>query len=189
MNDNCRHCYRWFIGKAKTRCPKHTSSLVQQMNEQKLAQLHLVGQPTMSIDFIGLPSVNTHYGQNRWAKAQHTAEWRYEAREKAYEHTLWLDDFLIKRALVVVNVFPPYEEIMDIHNVWVKAVLDGFSDAEVWSDDEWAFVPLVLFAWAGIGEQKPRQHKIRRTRIDVYELDAYIVGGQRQTLPRGRKRL
>jgi hypothetical protein len=147
------------------------------------------GDPILSVEFIGLPSVNTHYGQNRWAKSSRTAEWRYEAREKAYEHTLWRSDFLVRRALVVINVYPPYEEIMDIHNVWVKGILDGFTDAEVWSDDEWAFVPLVLFAWAGIGEQKPRQHKIRRTRVDVYELHSYWVGGVQQLLPKGRKRL
>lgn len=155
-------------------------------------QLRLDGPnptPALSIEFIGLPSVNTHYGQNRWKKSQHTAEWRLEAREKAYETTFWMDEFLVKRALVVINVYPPYEEIMDIHNVWVKGILDGFSDAGVWSDDEWAFVPLVLFAWAGIGEQKPRQHKIRRTRVDIYELHSYYVAGVQQTLPKGRKRL
>lgn len=158
-------------------------------DRQYLTQLKLTGKPKLSIEFIGLPSINTFYGMHRWAKATATAEWKYEAREKAYEHTLFLDDFLFKRALVVVNFYPPYEEISDVHNVYIKALLDGFTDAEVWSDDEWAFVPLVLYAWAGIGEQKPREHKRRMTRLDVYELHSYWVQGQQQVLPKGRKKL
>lgn len=154
-----------------------------------MAKLTITGSPALSIDFVGLPSVNTHYGQHRWAKAQHTAEWRLEAREKAYEHTMWNFDPLVRRALVVMNVYPPYEEISDIHNVWVKAILDGFTDAEVWVDDEWAFVPLVLWAWAGISEERHANgRKAKLTRIDVYELDKYIVNGDQQVLPAGRKR-
>lgn len=158
------------------------------------AQLKIEGlgpKPVLSITFEGLPSMNTYYNMHRWARATATAEWKWEARDKAYAYTLFRDpgDFLVNRALVVVNVFPPFEEIMDIHNIVIKPILDGFTDAEVWSDDEWAFCPLVLYAWAGIGKQKPRQHKIRRTRIDVYELHSYWVGGTQQRLPKGRKKL
>jgi hypothetical protein len=135
--------------------------------------LAIHGQPKLSLWFEGLPSMNTYYNMHRFARSAATAEWRYEARQKAYDTTLFMDDFLIQRALVVVNVFPPYEEI----------------SAGVWSDDEWAFCPLVMYAWAGIGEQKPRQHKVRRTRIDLYELAQYKVRGEAQILPKGRKKL
>jgi hypothetical protein len=151
--------------------------------------LAIHGQPKLSLWFEGLPSMNTYYNMHRFARSAATAEWRYEARQKAYDTTLFMDDFLIQRAFVVVNVFPPYEEISDIHNIVIKPILDGFSDAGVWSDDEWAFCPLVMYAWAGIGEQKPRQHKVRRTRIDLYELAQYKVRGEAQILPKGRKKL
>lgn len=160
-------------------------------NLRHLSQLRIAGLPVMSIEFEGLPSVNTHYNMHWRQRSPRTAEWRYEARTKAYDYTLWIPDgiYLVNRALVVVNVFPPYEEISDIHNTHIKPILDGFTDAGVWSDDEWAFVPLVLYSWAGIGEHKPRERKIRRTVIDVYELYTYTVGGQKQNLPKGRTRI
>lgn len=149
----------------------------------------------LSVEFVGLPSVNTHYNKHFRARGIDTAEWRYEAREKAMEQlgfrTLY-EPLVKQRALVVVNVFPPYEEISDIHNVHIKPLLDGFSDANVWADDEWAWVPLVMHLWAGIGEQKPRQHKIRRTILDVYELHDITMSSQDKALklklPKGRSR-
>lgn len=157
------------------------------MSETKL---QIQGHPIASFEFEGLPSVNTHYGKHWRARATPTAEWRYEAKEKAEEFIGWDSTPVIRtRALVVVWVYPPYEEISDIHNVHIKPLLDGFSDAGLWVDDEWAFVPLVLFAFGGIGEQKPRQHKIRRTRIDIYEIGMFIVRDTIHKLPRGRKKL
>jgi hypothetical protein len=167
-----------------------TNKIIRSDDLRYLAQLNIAGKPVVSFTFEGLPSMNTYYNLNRWARSSRTAEWRYEAREKVYDHTdaLWLPDneYVINRALVVVNIYPPYEEMMDIHNIVIKPILDGFTDGGLWRDDEWTVVPLVLYAWAGIGEQKPRQHKIRRTRLDVYELNRYTVGGQQQILPKGR---
>lgn len=157
-------------------------------------QLKLEGlskEPIMSVEFLGLPSINAHYGKHWRQRSPVNAEWRYEARTKAYDYTLFRDDddYLVDRALVVVNVFPSVEEVMDIHNVYIKPVLDGFSDAGVWADDEFSFVPIVMYRWAGKGEHKPREQRIRKTVIDVYELHSLWVSGIQQTLPAGRKRL
>src|SRR5690606_32808887 len=118
-----------------------------------MGQLIINGHPVFSIEFEGLPSVNCHYGKHWKARSTPTAEWRYEAKVKAIEAmgaAAWIGDVpVIKRGMVIVDVYPPYEEISDIHNVHIKPILDGFSDAGLWGDDEWAFVPIVIFRWAG----------------------------------------
>jgi crossover junction endodeoxyribonuclease RusA len=154
------------------------------------ARVTIHGTPIATFTFIGLPSVNTHYGLHFRPKAVRTAEWRYEAREKALaliQNRGWEEGPLIKhRALVVVNVYPPYEEISDTHNVYVKALLDGFTDAGIWVDDEWAWVPLVLFAFGGLGTGPKTE---RMTLIEIYELKEFHYRGIRQILPKGRTRL
>lgn len=155
------------------------------------AVLALIGKPKLSIWFKGLESLNTFNNYNRWTKARVTAEWRYEAKCKSWNKMGFFTDtpMIRRRALVIVNVYPPYEEISDIHNTLIKPVLDGFSDAGVWVDDEWAWLPIVMYRWAGIGKQKPRARKERRTRFDIYELEDFLIMGKAQRLPRGRKRL
>lgn len=150
--------------------------------------LKVFGKKVASMEFIDLPSVNTFYNMYRHNKGRVTAEWRFEAKEKAWDEMgfEWEFPFIKKRALVVVNVFIPHEGIMDIHNVYIKALLDGMSDAGMWADDEWAWVPLVLFRWAGVTQYEKREKRYRRTVIDVYEVDGLWVDGDMQILPRGR---
>lgn len=154
-----------------------------------MTQLRITGKPVFSCPLVGLPSVNTHYNTHWRKRSVMTGEWRTWAKDEAGIF-MWenpdLPRPIVNRALIVVNVFPPHEEISDIHNVHIKAILDGFTDAGLWVDDEWAFVPLVLYAFAGIGTQKPGTQKQRITVIDVYELEAYIKNGDRQRLPKGR---
>lgn len=147
------------------------------------------GRKVASIEFIDLPSVNTFYNMYRYNKSRVTAEWRYEAKEKAWDAIGFEETPLIKkRALVIVNVYIPHEGIMDIHNVHIKPLLDGFSDAGMWADDEWAWVPLVLFKWAGVTQFAKREKRYRRTVIDVYDLDAMSIDGFMALLPSGRTR-
>jgi hypothetical protein len=153
------------------------------------AVITLTGTPVGSFEFTGLPSVNTHYGKHFRPRGIATAEWRYEAKYKGIEAMGWDTATLIKRrALVVVRVYPPFEEISDIHNVYIKGILDGFTDAGIWVDDEWAWLPLVWYMWAGIGTHTPGRIKTRRTVIDVYELEKLIINGDKHRLPKGRKR-
>lgn len=161
-----------------------------------MSSLSIDNVPLWSCPVIGLPSVNTHYNKHFRARSVDTGEWRTWAKDEAGLF-LWLNPQLerpaIKRALVVVNVFPPYEEISDIHNVHIKPILDGFTDAGLWTDDEWAFVPLVLYAWGGNRDRQGRGNKERLTVFEVHELARYYKkvrptdnGALAQTLPTGR---
>lgn len=155
-----------------------------------MGKLSIDGTPVVSIEFEGLPTLNSHYGKHWRARSVPTAEWRYEARVKALDvmgAAAWLADRpFIRRGLVLVDVYPPFEEISDIHNVHIKPILDGFSDANLWADDEWAFVPVVVFRWAGLGNHKPRERARRVSIFHIYELEQVSVGGVRVTLPAGR---
>lgn len=137
-----------------------------------------------------VPSWNATY--KHWAqKSQVTNEWRTEGKNKCLA-ALGLDEddwFLLHceplikhRALVIVNVFLPHEGIQDIHNTNIKPILDGYSDAGLWADDEWAWVPVVMYKFAGITPGS------RNITISVYELNSFWIGDNRVTLPEGRTR-
>lgn len=151
------------------------------------AQLSLSGSPRFSFEFIGVPSVNTHYNKHFRPRSIETGEWRYEAKEKAL-WALWGQKKrpAVQRALVLVDVWIPHEGVMDIHNVNLKPILDGFSEAGLWTDDEWAFVPIVITRWAGIRSYKPREPKKNKILIHVYDLQFFNLRGQYQKLPKGR---
>jgi len=153
-----------------------------------MSVIKITGKPVASFEFIGLPSWNTTINQHWTRRKASTKEWRMEGNDLAYQFKkregYLLDIPLIERALIVVKIYPPFEEVSDIHNVNIKAVCDGFSDALLFEDDEWSFVPVIVFMWAGIDEGKER-----RTIIDVYELDELILNGEGQVLPAGRKNI
>lgn len=156
----------------------------------KLAtQVHIAGDPVVTFTFYGLPSVNTHYGKHFRPRGIETNEYRLEAREEAqwwmFGQNLELP--VVKRALVIVKVWVPTEGIMDVHNEYIKALLDGFSDAGIWEDDEWTFVPMVINMWAGVGNFKPRQRRLKRTDIEIHELGLVKINGEYMKLPKGRR--
>lgn len=150
--------------------------------------LSIKGQPVFTAEFDDVPSRNQ---TNSWRRnIEVKAQWRFEGKEKALnfrgyefdqEFFAKLAGPIIKEcALVVATVYLSNMGVADIHNPDIKPILDGFSDAQIYMDDEWAFVPLVLFAWGGITPGK------KSLRIDVYELDSYIINGTMQALPAGR---
>ena len=150
-------------------------------------RITIAGEPVVSFEFEGLPSVNTHYGKHFRARGIDTAEWRYEAKYKALDFIKKRQTPVIQRGLVIVKVWPPHEGIMDIHNVHVKPLFDGFTDAGLWVDDEWAFVPMVTTLWAGLGDYKPREYKKRRTVLEIHELVHINYNGVYLNLPKGRR--
>lgn len=153
-----------------------------------MSRLILIGEPAAVYDFIGLPTWNKTY--KHWShKANDTAVFRRLAFDIATQVKEALPEWerslpLVETALLVIYVYPPYEEISDIHNVNIKAITDGFTDAGIWEDDEWAFIPATLFLWGGIDENKER-----RVRVEVHELDGIYINGVGQLLPAGRIRL
>jgi Endodeoxyribonuclease RusA. len=159
--------------------------------------LEVTGSPCFAVEFVGLPSRNKVY-KNYHHRGSVTSKWRTEGREKAADFLEGVYDGMgltfmerlepwVSRALVIVNVHLGNEGIADCHNSDIKAVLDGFSDAMVWADDEWAFVPLVLYAWAGIDVGQKR--RVPRVVIEVFELGSFIVNNEARRLPKGRTRL
>lgn len=154
-----------------------------------VTHIQIIGSPVVSFEFKGLPSVNTHYNKHFRARGIDTAEWRYEAKEKALAFIKKQKRAIpvINRGLVVVKVWPPHEGIMDIHNVLLKPLFDGFTAAGLWIDDEWVFLPLVMTLWAGVGNYKPREYKERRTVLDIHELASICENDEFLSLPKGRK--
>lgn len=168
------------------------------------------GKPKMALTFFDLITwnrfSNLHHKSKMGVAAKARAEgmnlaWAFQ--ERMNKNWDWFDDkVMVDRVLLIIKVYPPpTEERSDTHNVCIKNTIDGFSDAKVWEDDEWAYVPLTMFMWAGIDtdpqykKKRARRGKIRRiapsrrTVIEVHRLDALIINGQGQTLPAGRERI
>lgn len=154
-----------------------------------MATVKITGVPVLSLEFENVPSVNWFYNRHFRTRGPITAEWRFEAKDKARQELWWGEARPVDRALVVVKVYPFAEEIADLHNVHIKPLLDGLSDAMIWKDDEWAFVPVIIFMWGGASTHVPREKKIRRTVIEVYELEHFVFNQKHLTLPKGRTRV
>lgn len=139
------------------------------------------GQPLAVFTFPQLPSWNTILGKHWRVQGDIAKEQRTEGRLLARS---WMNRFgprrgvlIDKRVFVVVRVYLKSDALMDIHNVCVKNVLDGFTDSQVWPDDEWAYMPLVLFALGGIDPSNPRID------IEVHSIDKFVMNGKVVPLP------
>lgn len=155
-----------------------------------MSRLVLDGDPLAQFTFFGLPSWNSILGKHWRRQGEMTKSVRADGSNLA---RAWMNKFrggrgpLIEHhVLLVAWVFPPHEGVMDIYNVAIKALGDGFTDASVWPDDEWAVIPVTLFAFGGI-EGGPES----RTVIDVHRLDnnGFVVNGRAMRLPAGRVKL
>jgi Holliday junction resolvase RusA-like endonuclease len=160
-----------------------------------MTTLRTDGKPLATFVFWHVPSWNDviawanqrprrvkSHAQARYILNSHIQEWREKAHKMGLLFKLRnpvCGTYLIaNRALVVVRVIRGTERKYDVHNVWTKAIFDGFSDAGLWPDDEWANVPTVVYTWAfdtkGWGQ---------RVEIEIHELDSLLVNGVSQTLP------
>jgi hypothetical protein len=153
-----------------------------------MSVLRLDGEALAEFTFMGLPSWNTILGKHWRSQGRITKEYRTEGATLARS---WMNKFrggrgplLAHHILLVAWVYTPGEIVMDIYNIAIKAVGDGFTDANIWPDDEWTVVPVTLFSWAGI-ESGPES----RTVIEVHELEKFYHNGRARNLPKGRTRL
>lgn len=153
-----------------------------------MSVLRLDGEALAQFTFMGLPSWNTILGKHWRRQGAMAKACRADGSNLA---RAWMNKFrggrgpLIEHhALLVAWVSPPHEGVMDIYNVALKAVGDGFTDANIWPDDEWAVVPVTLFAWDEIvgGAES-------RTVIEVHHLEKFYHNGRARRLPKGRTRL
>jgi hypothetical protein len=149
--------------------------------------VEITGQPVLEFDVENLDSWNRLLG--RWQYAKHKKEFLKLGQDFGEGMKGLLDEWqqdlvMVDRALILVKVYPPREtEVSDIHNICIKAFLDGLRDAKIFIDDEWAYIPLVIYMWAGI---HPEGRRI--TTIEVHELGGVIINGEAQLMPCGRQR-
>jgi Holliday junction resolvase RusA-like endonuclease len=169
-----------------------------------MSSIVFTGDPLLSISYYSIPSWNDviAWSNQRPRFAQHdskasrvilnshVAKWRKNAEvlariniESMRNKGFHVDPYLVtKRAVVLIKVVRGTERKYDIPNVWVKAILDGFTDARVWHDDEWAYVPATFSMWWD-GSDDPTQRFV----VEVHELDELVLNGRPMTLPTGRR--
>jgi hypothetical protein len=156
--------------------------------------ISITGEPLVRFIFDYIPSWNEHltaevsaalHRRNRW----HTAKWRIEGRDMALRFMAECGPrerrFLIQKpGLAWIKIYRATENIYDVPNVYSKAIYDGFTDASIWPDDEWAFVPYALNSWTYLD---PEDSLGQRFEIEVHELEAIYINGVAQVLPLGRR--
>jgi hypothetical protein len=159
-----------------------------------MAQVSISGPPVLTVVFEGVPSRNAR--KQTMAQSHINRKWRQLGESRALEamgRECAFDDPLIPvRSLVVCTMFVRDKGIADVHNPDIKPILDGFTDAGVWPDDEWAHVPMCLFVWGGFSSAtkkvrgKKRLRRMNKIMLEVYDLHSYWKRGESQPLPEGR---
>lgn len=173
--------------------------------------IEITGKPIITLEFFDLMTWNRFSAMHQKTQWNVKANARREGARLAAEAKRRLPKhirrmLLVNRAFLLVRVLPPKEEVSDTHNVAIKNTIDGFKDAGVWVDDEWSFVPAVMFMFGGIDQDvqwkggkgwkrsrktgkvtRTRKAPKRRTIIEVHELGQIIINGHSQSLPIGRQ--
>jgi Holliday junction resolvase RusA-like endonuclease len=57
---------------------------------------------------------------------------------------------------VVIRVYRHNNIRRDVHNLFAKPILDGFTQAGLWVDDNEKVVPKVTFEYCGVDKENPR---------------------------------
>lgn len=174
--------------------------------------VEITGEPVAVFEFFDLPTWNVLSDKHFKTRASIAKKGVEAGASLVQKFRDAMDDWerellLTNRAFILIKVFPPKEEISDIHNVCVKHILDGFKQGGAFEDDEWAFIPLVMFMWAGIDEDvqwrmpkrktrtrkgkqvRTRKARMRRTKIEIHELECLVINDESQTLPLGRRQI
>lgn len=158
-----------------------------------MASLIIQGKPLASFEFEHLPSWNDAIAAARgrgghWSGSKHTKKWRAIGHQMASEflasawtQVLGRPVLIEQRAMVVVKVFRPTDRTYDVHNVYTKAVFDGFSDAGIWRDDSWKWLPWVVYGYVE-QDELDMMFVGKAFVIEVYELERVILNGVEQTL-------
>jgi hypothetical protein len=136
------------------------------------------------------PKAYRSHGSARFVFNEYKRRWREKGSQLATEFldSLWwmtLDrPYLVrKRAMVVIKVCRGTERTYDVHNAYCKALFDGFSDAGIWRDDSWMYVPWVLYGWVHMDDFEGAFFGDNTFLIEIYELEHVIFGRCEYTLP------
>jgi hypothetical protein len=87
------------------------------------------------------------------------------------------------KALVVVKIYLTNDgKVFDVTNPCIKHIQDGFTQQRIFPDDEWAFLPVTVFMFAGFDKANPRFE------IEIHQLETLVINGKAQALPLGREK-
>ena len=114
-----------------------------------------------------VPSINEYYslanaamrsrGRSGMFAAQNfIRDWRQKAFLLANQYYLGnlIGPSMVERARVEVIIYWPNKRRRDIVNLFYKAILDGFTDAGVWTDD--SVIEIFTIRLGGIDKENPR---------------------------------
>jgi hypothetical protein len=159
------------------------------------------GQPLASFEYDYIPSWNeviswaNQRPKRAYTRQQQLAiyssrknQWKHEGQEIAEsfmgQYHPYRDYLIECRAFVLLKVIRLDERSYDVHNVWLKAIFDGFTNANIWPDDEWPNVPTVMATWWPNVDNYVAHTFI----IEIHELEAFTYNGLSVGLPAGRHR-
>jgi hypothetical protein len=129
---------------------------------------------TLTIEKIGtivipghVPSINDYIHamqKHRLQGARFEQEWKVVGFLAAKQ---WLSDWYNEHPLddwyeirsgvwVVIKVYRNNNIRRDVHNLFAKPILDGFTDAGMWADDNEKVIPKVTFEYCGVDRNNPR---------------------------------
>jgi hypothetical protein len=114
-----------------------------------------------------VPSINDF---NRKANHNHFDGGKFEKEWKQVGFLAgqqWLSDWYNEHPLddwyelrngvwVVIKVYRHNNIRRDVHNLFAKPILDGFTQAGLWVDDNEKVVPKVTFEYCGVDRDNPR---------------------------------
>lgn len=132
--------------------------------------ISIKGSPLATFTFPHLPSWNKSIDKargNRFSAAKDTSGLRLEGFVAAKN---WLKGksparpFFTQPVAVVARVWRKDKRRYDVHNISLKATLDGFSDAKLWQDDSSDYVPILVMQNMGIDKLNAR------VEISIYEI-------------------
>jgi hypothetical protein len=136
------------------------------------------------------PKFTRSRAADRWTFNEYKRQWRERGSQLATEFldSLWwmtLDTpYLVrKRAMVIIKVCRGTERTYDVHNAYCKALFDGFSDAGIWRDDSWMYVPWVLYGWVHMDDFEGSFFGDNTFLIEVHELEHVRFNGREYILP------
>lgn len=122
----------------------------------------------------------TNRSGNRFRKMEHTdmtKRWRATACYIMQNAMRSCRVQMLSRAFVLIRVSSA-AHTWDVHNPWIKPILDGFTDAGLWKDDSYQYVPAVMPLWI------PNWFGAKRAcEFVIYELEEVVINGYRQDLP------
>jgi Holliday junction resolvase RusA-like endonuclease len=164
-----------------------------------MSELIITGEPILAMTFPLLPSWNDAVRKARgkfgWRSGHaHTKKWERIGKHVAQDQREFVGrylpfDYVVrKRAMVLVKMFRETARVYDVHNLYLKALFDGFTKAMVWPDDSWPYVPWVVQGWCYQSEFDLAFETFpQRVEIEIHELTRVVLNDAAQILPVGKE--